>query len=106
MDIGYSFSISPIPLKGIHKDPLNIHELIWDVKMEIWIFPKPKKLIAAKLKINLHNNYIQDIYFKYLAHETTQIPNCVIEYFNNKPNEKLIEIINSQLFSSLKKERA
>ena len=49
MNIGDSFFISPITLKGTHKDYLKICETFWDVKMEIWFFGKTQKSIAAKL---------------------------------------------------------
>ena len=49
MDIGDIFSVSPITLKGLHKGTLNFSELFWDIKMEISIFGKIQKLIAAKM---------------------------------------------------------
>ena len=46
-NIGGGFSISPTPLKGLYKDSLKICELFRYVKMEICIFGKTQKLIAA-----------------------------------------------------------
>ena len=43
MDIGDSFSISPVPLKDQYKDSLNIRDLFWYIKMEIFIDGKTQK---------------------------------------------------------------
>ena len=50
MDVGDNFSISPNPLKGLHKYSLNIYELFWDVKMEICIFEKKQNQHLQKCK--------------------------------------------------------
>ena len=57
IDIGDNISISPTPLKGLHKYSINIPELFWYAKMEIYIFGKTTKSISTKLQVNLHNNY-------------------------------------------------
>ena len=47
MDI-WDFFILTIPLKGLHKDSLKICELVQDVKMEIYIFGKTRKINSCK----------------------------------------------------------
>ena len=49
------FSIYSLLLKGIYQHSIRIHEIIWDVKMKICINGKSPKIIAAKLKVTLHN---------------------------------------------------
>ena len=52
MNVGDDFfDFPPLLLKGIHKYSLEIHELFWDIKMEIYIFgeKKTQQSIAAKL---------------------------------------------------------
>ena len=39
----YFFSIRPPLLQGLHKDPLNICELLWDIKMKNGVFDKYRK---------------------------------------------------------------
>ena len=60
MDIEDNFSISPILLNVLHKDPLDICELFWDVKIEIFIFSKTPKINIHKTSIQF-TQQLQDI---------------------------------------------
>ena len=42
------FSISPTPVKILHKDSLKIRELFWCIKTEIYIYEKTQKINIYK----------------------------------------------------------
>ena len=83
MDIGDNFSISPIPLKGLHKNSLRICELFWDVYIEIYIFGKTQEINIYKT-VSQFTQQLQDILKKYLSHNTIQKLNFVKGNFNVK----------------------
>ena len=64
--------------------------------MEICIYGKPINQYLQNCKL------IYTTITKYFAHDTIQILNCAVVYFNMKKKEKLVEIIYLQLHGSLK----
>ena len=78
MDIGGKL-ISPTPLQGLHKYPLNICELFWYVKMENVPFRKTPQ--NGHMFFTTTVKYI----FRKIAHYTIQRVNCVLGYSKIKP---------------------
>ena len=66
MDIG-DFSISPIPLKGLHKYSLNICEIFKDVQLEICNLQKNPKIDSSKA-ISEFTQQLQDSFICSTAH--------------------------------------
>ena len=67
---------------------LDIRELFWEVKTEIWLFCKTQKINSWKT-VSQFTQKMQNIYLKYLAQDTIQRPDCVMGYFNVKNKENL-----------------
>ena len=68
--------------------------------MEIYIFGKTQKINSCKT-VSQFTQQLRGV-FLYLAHDTIKILNCVMGYLNVKTKEKLIGIIDLQLFGYLK----
>ena len=98
--LGMVFLPFPLLLEGIHEDWHTTCELFWVLKMEIHIFGGAKKTKAAKLQVDLQTNWKKA--FKKSNHDKIQILNCVAGCFNVQMAYILVEIIDLQIFRSLK----
>ena len=73
MHIEHNFSISPSPLKGLHKDSLKVRELFWEIKIEIYFLGKKKKNRDTKWAHILHLNCKYIFLWKQAQYKTQRV---------------------------------
>ena len=102
IDFRIIFLFRPLLLKGLYKDPINIRQLFWGVKIEHWYFQKntkhkmgtyftPQLKILSKIKL-----------IRYAIKKV----NCVLEYYKLKIIQKFVDKFGCPFCGALKREYA